>query len=81
MKFYKSSTSEFSTSASKCQDVFKSLFPKAIPSSVHIPMKQLTAMKTDTRENTQVLSYVSLFFKGHWQNYEFQGATSPADGS
>ena len=31
MKFYKSSTSEFSTSAPKCQDTFKSYFHKAIP--------------------------------------------------
>ena len=63
MIFYKSYTSEFSTNAPKCQEAFKSLFPKAIPSSVHIPMKQLTAMETVTRENTQVLLYVNLSLK------------------
>ena len=63
MKFYKSLTSEFSTTAPKCQDSFKSLFSKAIPSSVYIPVKQLTAMETVTHENTQVLSYVNCFLK------------------
>ena len=39
------------------------LFPKVIPSSVHIPMKQLTVIETVIRKNTQVLSYVNWFLK------------------
>ena len=63
MKFYRSSTMEFSSSAPKCQDAFRSLFPKAIPSSVHIPMRQHTSMETVTRESIQILSYVNWFLK------------------
>ena len=48
MKFYRSSTVEFSSSAPKCQDAFRLLFPKAIPSLVHIPMRQHTSMETVT---------------------------------
>ena len=63
MKFYRSSTVEYSSSASKCQDAFRSLFPKAIPSSVHIPMRQHTSRETVTRESIQILSCVNWFMK------------------
>ena len=63
MKFYRSSTVEFSNSAPKCQDAFRSLFPKAIPSSVHIPIRQHTCMETVMRECVQILSYVNWFMK------------------
>ena len=63
MKFYRSSMVEFSNSAPKCQDTFRSLFPKAIPSSVHIPIRQHTSMETVTRECVQILSYVNWFMK------------------
>ena len=53
---------EFSSSAPKCQDAFRSLFPKAIP-SVHIPMRQHTSMETVTRESIHILSYVNWFLK------------------
>ena len=56
MKFYRSSTVEFSNSAPKCQDAFRSLFPKTIPSSVHIPIRQHTCMETVMRECVQILS-------------------------
>ena len=59
MKFYRSSMVEFSNSAPKCQDAFRSLFPKAIPSSVHVP----TSMETVTRECVQILSYVNWFMR------------------
>ena len=55
MKFYRSSSAKFNTNTPKCQKAFKSLFPKALPSSVHIPMKQLTSMETVARENTRVM--------------------------
>ena len=48
MKFYKSSTTEFSANAAK---------------SVHIPMKQHTAMETVTHANIQLLSYRNWFMK------------------
>ena len=63
MKFYRSSTVEFSNSAPKCQDAFRSLFPKAIPSSVHVPIKQHTSMETVSRECVQILSYVNWFMR------------------
>ena len=63
MKFYKSSMVEFWNSAPKCQDAFRSLFPKAIPSSVHVPIKQHTNMETVTRECVQILSYFNWFMK------------------
>ena len=63
MKFYRSSTVEFSNSAPKCPDAFRSLFPKAIPSSMHIPIRQHTCMETVTRECVQILSYVNWFMK------------------
>ena len=63
MKFYRSSMVEFSNSAPKCQDAFRSLFPKAIPSSVHVPIKQHTSMETVTRECVQILSYVNWFMR------------------
>ena len=63
MKFYKSSAVEFSLSAPKCQDAFRSLFPKAISSSVQIPMRQHTSMETVTRESIQILSYVNWIMK------------------
>ena len=63
MKFYRSSTVEFSSSAPKCQDAFRSLFRKAIPSSVHIPMRQHTSMETVTKESIQIVSYVNWFMK------------------
>ena len=63
MKFYRSSTVEFSNSAPKCQDAFRSLFPKVIPSSVHISIRQHTGMDTVTRECVQILSYVNWFMK------------------
>ena len=47
----------------KCQDAFRLLFPKAIPYSVHIPMRQHTSMETVTREGIQILSYVNWFLK------------------
>ena len=56
-KFYRSLTMELGSSAPKCQDAFRSLFPKAVPSSVHIPMRQHTSMETVTRESIQILSY------------------------
>ena len=71
MKLYKSSTVEFSSSTPKCQDAFRSLFPKAIPSSVHIPMRQHTSTETVTRESIQILSYVNWFMKAI-------GKTSPS---
>ena len=62
MKF-KSSTVEFSSTAPKCQDAFKSLHPKTIPFSIHIPKRQHTSMETVTQENIQILSYVNWFMK------------------
>ena len=61
MKFYKPSMVEFSLTAPKCQDAFKSLYPKAIPSTVHVPIRQHTSMETVSQENIQILSYVNWF--------------------
>ena len=36
---------------------------QAIPSSVHIPIRQHTCMETVTRECVQILSYVNWFMK------------------
>ena len=54
---------EFSSTAPKCQDAFKSLYPKAIPSTVHVPIWQRTSMETVSQDNIQILSYVNWFMK------------------
>ena len=78
MKFYRSSTVKFSNSAPKCQDAFRSLFRKAIPSSVHIPIRQHTCMETVTRECVQILC--ELVYESHWQDINLNGEFTSARG-
>ena len=61
MKFYKSTSADFSFQAPRCQDSFRSSFPGPIPSSVRIPMKQHVLLETVNREHVQILSYVHFF--------------------
>ena len=63
MKFYKTTTSEFSTVAPKCQDSFKGSCTRSstTPSSVSIPAKQCMTMEAIKREPVQMLGFVSLF--------------------
>ena len=65
MKFYRTTSSEFSTAAPKCQDSFKGICSRSssTPSSVSIPSKQCMAMEAVKREHVQMLGFVSLFLK------------------
>ena len=65
MKFYRTTTSEFSTVAPKCQDSFKGICTRSstTPSSVSIPAKQCMTMEAVKREHVQMLGFVSLFLK------------------
>ena len=67
MKFYKTSTSEFTLSTPKCQDSFKFIANKSssiTPATITIPSKQFMAMETVKREQVQILTFV--FFCVHW---------------
>ena len=61
MKFYKSTSTEFSFQAPRCQDSFRSSFPGPMQSSVRVPLKQHTQLETVNREHLQILSYVHFF--------------------
>ena len=61
MKFYKSTSAEFSFQAPRCRDSFRSSFPGPMPSSVRVPMKQHILLETVSREHIQILSYVHFF--------------------
>ena len=65
MKFYKTTTSEFSTVDPKCQDSFKGICSRfsSIPSSISIPAKQCIVMEEVKREHVQMVGFVSLFLK------------------
>ena len=65
MKFYWSTTSEFSISAPKCQDSFKSICSKctSAPLYISVPTRQFTAMESVKREHVQVLGFVSHFIR------------------
>ena len=65
MKFYRSTTSEFSISAPKCQDSFKSICSKSTsaPSYISVPTRQFTTMESVKREHVQVLGFVSHFIR------------------
>ena len=49
MKFYRSTSTEFSFQASRCQDSFRSSFPGPMPSSVRVPLKQHILLETVNR--------------------------------
>ena len=65
MKFYRSTTFEFSISAPKCQDSFKSICSKSTsaPSYISVPTRQFTAIESVKREHVQVLGFVSHFIR------------------
>ena len=65
MKFYRSTVSEFSTSAPKCQDSFKSICSKSssAPSYISVPTRQFTTMESVKREHVQLLGFVSHFIR------------------
>ena len=65
MKFYRSTISEFSISAPKCQDSFKSICSKSssAPSYISVPTRQFTTMESVKREHVQVLGFVSHFIR------------------
>ena len=69
MKFYITTTSEFSTVAPKCQDSFKGICSRSssTPSSISIPLKQCMAMEAVKRDMSRswVLLVCSL---KHWIN-------------
>ena len=55
-KFYKSSSNDFAFQAPRCQESFRSTFPRAMPSSIRIPFKQLILLETVNTEHVQILS-------------------------
>ena len=61
LKYYKSTSTEFSFQVPRCQDSFRSSFPGPMPSSVRVPLKQHTLLETVNREHVQILSYVHFF--------------------
>ena len=65
MIFYRTTSSEFSTSAPKCQDSFRSICSKSSssPPVISVPTKQFTTMESVKREHVQVLGFVSLFIR------------------
>ena len=65
MKFYRSTSSEFTSMAPKCQDSFKSVCTKSFttPSSISVPTKQFTTMEAVKREHVQMLGFVSMFIR------------------
>ena len=65
MKFYRTTSSDFSTSAPKCQDSYRSICSKSssAPSTITVPTKQFTTMESVKREHVQVLGFVSLFIR------------------
>ena len=65
MKFYRSTVSEFSTSAPKCQDSFKSICSKSssAPSYIYVPTRQFTTMESVKREHVQLLGFVSHYIR------------------
>ena len=65
IKFYRSSSSEFTTIAPKCQDSFKSVCSKSFttPPSISVPTKQFITMEAVKREHVQMLGFVSMFIR------------------
>ena len=65
MKFYRTTSSDFSTSVPKCQDSFRSICSKSSssPPMISVPTKQFTTMESVKREHVQVLGFVSLFIR------------------
>ena len=65
MKFYQTTSSEFSTSAPKCQDSFRSICSKSSssPPVISVLTKQFTTMESVKREHVQVLGFVSSFIR------------------
>ena len=65
MKFYRTTTSDFSTVAPKCQDSFKGICSRSstTPSSIFMPAKQCMTMEAVKREHVQMLGFVSLLLK------------------
>ena len=65
MKFYRTTYSEFSTSAPKCQDSFRSICSKSSssPPVISVPTKQFTTMGSVNREHVQVLGCFSVFIR------------------
>ena len=61
MKFYRSTSTEFSFQAPRCQDSFRSSFPGPMPSSVRVPLKRHILFESVNREHVQILSYVHFF--------------------
>ena len=60
MKFYRSASSEFTTTAPKCQDCFKSVCSKSFttPPMVSVPTKQFITMEAVKREHVKMLGFV-----------------------
>ena len=64
MKFYQSTSSEFSTSAPKCQASLRSTCKSSSsPPVISVPTKQFKTMESVKREHVQVLGFVSLFIR------------------
>ena len=63
MKFYRSTSSDFTTIAPKCQDSFKSVCSKSFttPPTVSVLTKQFTTMEAVKWEHVQMLGFVSMF--------------------
>ena len=64
MKFYRSTSSEFTTTAPKCQHSFKSVCCKSFTSpTISVSTKQFTSMEAVKGEHVQMLGLVSMFIR------------------
>ena len=65
MKFYCTTSSDFSTSSPKCQDSFRGICSKSSssPPVISVPTKQFTTMESVKREHVLILGFVSLFIR------------------
>ena len=62
MKFYWSTSSEFTTLSPKCQDSFRSVCSKSFTSlpTISVPTRQFTTMEAVKREHVQMLGFITL---------------------
>ena len=65
MKFYRSTSSDFTTIAPKCQDSFRSVCSKSFtsPPTISVPTRPFTTMEAVKREHIQMLGFVSMFIR------------------
>ena len=68
MKFCRSTSSDFTTIAPRCQDSFKIVCSKSFttPPTISVPTNHFTTMEAVKREHVQMLGFVSMFIRAKY---------------